>query len=174
MLFFPCSISTRPWNPQLPSFRLRRERRRRGSRFPPLLALLCGRSWCWIRKRRTSSLQFYECKISETSVSPFTCMLFLLSSPGGCLMVHGRQLHSARPPLSDVPAIYFVSPTLQNIRRIAQDLGKGLYESFNLNFSEPLPRSLLEELAAAVAKDGTNELVEQVSTPRCPSSEAHG
>ncbi|KAH9964125.1 Sec1-like protein [Russula dissimulans] len=72
------------------------------------------------------------------------------------------QLHSSRPPLSDVPAIYFVSPTLQNIRRIAQDLGKSLYESFHLNFSEPLPRSLLEELAAAVAKDGTNELVEQV------------
>ncbi|KAI9511903.1 SLY1 protein [Russula earlei] len=72
------------------------------------------------------------------------------------------QLHSSRPPLSDVPAIYFVAPTLPNIRRIAQDLGKGLYESFHLNFSEPLPRSLLEELAATVAKDETNEFVEQV------------
>ncbi|KAI0308373.1 Sec1-like protein [Multifurca ochricompacta] len=72
------------------------------------------------------------------------------------------QLHSSRPALSDVPAIYFVAPTLQNIRRIAEDLAKDLYETFHLNFSEPLPRSLLEELAAAVAKDGTNELVEQV------------
>ncbi|KAN0134384.1 SLY1 protein [Lactarius tabidus] len=72
------------------------------------------------------------------------------------------QLHSSRPPLSDVPAIYFVSPTISNIRRIAEDLEKGLYESFHLNFSEPLPRALLEELAAAVAKDGTNEFVEQV------------
>lgn len=75
-----------------------------------------------------------------------------------------RQLHSSRPPLSDVPAIYFVAPTLANIRRIAQDLQKDLYESFHLNFSEPLPRSLLEELAAVVAKDGTNELVDQVSS----------
>ncbi|KAN0117945.1 SLY1 protein [Russula decolorans] len=72
------------------------------------------------------------------------------------------QLHSSRPPLSDVPAIYFVAPTLANIRRIAQDLQKDLYETFHLNFSEPLPRSLLEELAAVVAKDGTNELVDQV------------
>ncbi|CDO75478.1 hypothetical protein BN946_scf184935.g14 [Trametes cinnabarina] len=72
------------------------------------------------------------------------------------------QLHSNRPPLPDVPAVYFVSPTLTNIRRIAQDLEKGLYESFHLNFVEPLPRALLEELAAAVAKDGTSELVEQV------------
>ena len=77
-----------------------------------------------------------------------------------------RQLHSSRPPLSDVPAIYFVAPTLGNIRRIAQDLQKELYESFHLNFSEPLPRSLLEELAAVVAKDGTNELVDQVSLHR--------
>ncbi|KAL0951692.1 hypothetical protein HGRIS_008368 [Hohenbuehelia grisea] len=72
------------------------------------------------------------------------------------------QLHTPRPPLPDVPAVYFVAPTLQNIQRIAQDLEKGLYESFHLNFVEPLPRALLEELAAAVARDGTGELIEQV------------
>ncbi|KAI0825012.1 Sec1-like protein [Trametes gibbosa] len=72
------------------------------------------------------------------------------------------QLHSNRPPLQDVPAVYFVSPTLTNIRRIAQDLEKSLYESFHLNFVEPLPRALLEELAAEVARGGTGELVEQV------------
>jgi hypothetical protein len=67
-----------------------------------------------------------------------------------------------RPALTDVPAIYFVSPTLANIRRIAEDLEKSLYESFHLNFVEPLPRSLLEELASVVARDGTGESVEQV------------
>ncbi|KAI0801146.1 Sec1-like protein [Fomes fomentarius] len=72
------------------------------------------------------------------------------------------QLHSNRPPLPDVPAVYFVSPNLTNVRRIAQDLEKGLYESYHLNFVEPLPRALLEELAAAVARDGTGELVDQV------------
>lgn len=77
--------------------------------------------------------------------------------------LHRRQLHSLRPPLPDVPAVYFVSPTLANIRRIAEDLDKSLYESFHLNFVEPLPRALLEELAAAVARGGTGESVEQVS-----------
>lgn len=72
------------------------------------------------------------------------------------------QLHSNRPPLSDVPAVYFVSPTLANIRRIAEDLEKNTYESFHLSFVEPLPRATLEELAASVAKDGTGDLVEQV------------
>ncbi|KIJ65059.1 hypothetical protein HYDPIDRAFT_27790 [Hydnomerulius pinastri MD-312] len=72
------------------------------------------------------------------------------------------QLHSLRPPLPDVPAVYFVSPTLANIRRIVEDLDKCLYESFHLNFVEPLPRALLEELAASVASADTGELVEQV------------
>ncbi|KAL0580836.1 Vesicle trafficking between the ER and Golgi [Marasmius crinis-equi] len=72
------------------------------------------------------------------------------------------QLHSTRPPLPDVPAVYFVSPTLANVRRIAEDLRKNLYESYHLNFVEPLPRHLLEELAASIAQDGTEEYIEQV------------
>ncbi|KAJ3814409.1 Sec1-like protein [Lentinula aff. lateritia] len=72
------------------------------------------------------------------------------------------QLHSTRPPLPDVPAVYFVSPTAANIQRIAEDLDKCLYESFHLNFVEPLPRALLEELAALVARDGTGELVQEL------------
>ncbi|KAJ8084604.1 Vesicle trafficking between the ER and Golgi [Marasmius tenuissimus] len=72
------------------------------------------------------------------------------------------QLHSTRPPLPDVPAVYFVSPTLANVRRIAEDLRKNLYESYHVNFVEPLPRHLLEELAASVAQDGTEEFIEQV------------
>lgn len=63
-----------------------------------------------------------------------------------------------------MPAVYFVSATLANIKRIADDLDKQLYESFHLNFVEPLSRSLLEELAASVARDGTGDLVEQVCT----------
>lgn len=57
-----------------------------------------------------------------------------------------------------------MSPTLANVRRIAEDLEKSLYESFSLNFVEPLPRSLLEELAASVARDNTGDLVEQVKS----------
>ncbi|KAF5384990.1 hypothetical protein D9615_001187 [Tricholomella constricta] len=72
------------------------------------------------------------------------------------------QIHSLRPPLPDVPAVYFISPTLANIRRLAEDLQKSLYESFHLNFVEPLPRALLEELAASAAQDGTGELIQQV------------
>ncbi|OCF79126.1 hypothetical protein I204_01072 [Kwoniella mangroviensis CBS 8886] len=60
------------------------------------------------------------------------------------------QLHSARPPLADVPAVYFVSPTLANIKRIAEDLNPPLYSSYHLSFTSSLPRSLLEELASLI------------------------
>ncbi|KAF8308118.1 Sec1-like protein [Clavulina sp. PMI_390] len=72
------------------------------------------------------------------------------------------QLHSSRPQLADVPAIYFVAPTLTNIQRIAADLAEGLYESFSLNFTSPLPRAVLEEFASLVARDDTDGLIEQV------------
>ncbi|EPQ28845.1 uncharacterized protein PFL1_03648 [Pseudozyma flocculosa PF-1] len=72
------------------------------------------------------------------------------------------QLHSDRPPLPDVPAVYFVSPTMENLKRIADDLKRSLYESYYLNFTSTLPRPLLEEFATYVARDGTGHLVQQV------------
>ncbi|SCV72742.1 BQ2448_4279 [Microbotryum intermedium] len=79
------------------------------------------------------------------------------------------QLHAERPALTDVPAIYFVAPTQANIRRIALDLQKGLYASSYVNFTSALSRPLLEEFAETVARDGTVESVEQVSSPSGPN-----
>lgn len=98
---------------------------------------------------------------------PSTCKIVFHSPLMTVLIATFSQLHSNRPPLPDVPAVYFVSPNLANVRRIAEDLEKGLYESYHLNFVEPLQRALLEELAAVVARDGTGELVEQVCQKCC-------
>ncbi|GAA98105.1 uncharacterized protein L969DRAFT_102218 [Mixia osmundae IAM 14324] len=72
------------------------------------------------------------------------------------------QLHADRPALPDVPAVYFVMPTRENVLRIAEDLKRNLYESFYINFTSSLPRGLLEEFANQVALSGTVDLVEQV------------
>eukprot|EP00126_Sphaerothecum_destruens_P009719 Sdes_comp20567_c0_seq1m15439 len=58
-------------------------------------------------------------------------------------------LHSDRDPIPDVPAIYFVMPTRENILRICRDCKEGFYDEFYLNFISSVPRNLLEELAAA-------------------------
>ncbi|XP_014671139.1 PREDICTED: sec1 family domain-containing protein 1-like [Priapulus caudatus] len=59
-------------------------------------------------------------------------------------------LHSDRDSVPDVPAIYFVMPTEENIHRICQDCQDQLYESFYLNFISAISRQRLEELAGGV------------------------
>uniref|UniRef100_A0A671V8U7 Sec1 family domain containing 1 n=1 Tax=Sparus aurata TaxID=8175 RepID=A0A671V8U7_SPAAU len=62
---------------------------------------------------------------------------------------YGSLLHSDRDPIPDVPAIYFVMPTEENIDRICQDLRNQLYESYFLNFISAISRSKLEDIASA-------------------------
>uniref|UniRef100_A0A8C7GDY3 Sec1 family domain containing 1 n=1 Tax=Oncorhynchus kisutch TaxID=8019 RepID=A0A8C7GDY3_ONCKI len=62
---------------------------------------------------------------------------------------YGRLLHSDRDPIPDVPAIYFVMPTEENIDRICQDLRSQLYESYYFNFISAISRSKLEDIASA-------------------------
>lgn len=65
-------------------------------------------------------------------------------------------LHSDREPIPDVPAIYFVQPTKENLVRIAHDASKALYSAMYLNFVTKLDRSLMEEFAQLVVQ--TNSL----------------
>mmetsp|Transcript_43192 Transcript_43192/g.78567 ORF Transcript_43192/g.78567 Transcript_43192/m.78567 type:complete len:621 (-) Transcript_43192:92-1954(-) len=58
-----------------------------------------------------------------------------------------HAISTARNSLPDVPAVYFVEPTTENIERILADLSNGLYMSYHINFASSVPRPLLEELA---------------------------
>lgn len=60
-------------------------------------------------------------------------------------------LHSQRHPIPDVPAVYFVEPTSNNIARIAADATKGIYSSLWINFTNVASREILESLAEGVA-----------------------
>lgn len=82
------------------------------------------------------------------------------------LRKYGITLHlmlgSDRQPISDVPAIYFVAQTEQNVKRIALDVSVPLYDTFHLNFSSPLPRPFLEELASECVKTDSISRVNKV------------
>ncbi|XP_053291002.1 sec1 family domain-containing protein 1 [Pleuronectes platessa] len=71
-------------------------------------------------------------------------------------------LHSDRDPIHDVPAIYFVMPTEENIDRICQDLRNQLYESYYLNFISAISRSKLEDVAGAALAANAVTLVTKV------------
>uniref|UniRef100_A0A7I2V5I2 Sec1 family domain-containing protein 1 n=2 Tax=Homo sapiens TaxID=9606 RepID=A0A7I2V5I2_HUMAN len=68
-------------------------------------------------------------------------------------------LHSDRDPIPDVPAVYFVMPTEENIDRMCQDLRNQLYESYYLNFISAISRSKLEDIAnAALAASAVTQV----------------
>jgi sec1 family domain-containing protein 1 len=73
------------------------------------------------------------------------------------------QLHSDRQTIADVPAVYFVEPSSENIARICQDLKDGLYESVYLNFTCTLARSLMEDLAYHAVQTNTFTSIVKVS-----------
>ncbi|XP_056401227.1 sec1 family domain-containing protein 1 isoform X2 [Hyla sarda] len=71
-------------------------------------------------------------------------------------------LHSDRDAIPDVPAIYFVMPTEENVDRICQDLRTQLYESYYLNFISAISRSKLEDIASAALTANTVSHVSKV------------
>lgn len=73
-----------------------------------------------------------------------------------------RHIGAARHPIPEVPVIYLVEPTLNNLKAITNDLQKGLYSPAHINFLSSLPRVLLEEFAAETAAAGTSEHIAQL------------
>ncbi|KAK9343548.1 Sec1-like protein [Lipomyces starkeyi] len=69
-------------------------------------------------------------------------------------------LNSERYQIPDVPAVYFVSPNADNVKRISQDLNQNLYESAYINFISSIPRSLLEDFASQ--NINTTHMISQV------------
>ncbi|EEB08350.2 SNARE binding protein Sly1 [Schizosaccharomyces japonicus yFS275] len=82
------------------------------------------------------------------------------------LRKHGVTVHmnikANRQPISDVPAIYFVQPTRENVELIIRDLSNGLYESAYVCFSTTIPRALLEDFAEMAASSNTGHMINQV------------
>ncbi|KAJ1650415.1 Vesicle trafficking between the ER and Golgi [Dispira simplex] len=90
------------------------------------------------------------------------------------ITVH-MPLTKERVPITDAPAIYFVQPTAENIHYIEQDIAKNLYDLYYINFTRPVPRDLLEDLAAAVARSNKAPQIAQVYDQylsfSCPENE---
>lgn len=82
------------------------------------------------------------------------------------LRKHGVTLYFVidkdRKPVNDVPAVYFVQPTHSNIQRIIADASRSLYDSFHLNFSSSLPRSLLEDLASGTLNSDSIQRISKI------------
>ncbi|XP_074600451.1 sec1 family domain containing Slh [Brevipalpus obovatus] len=72
------------------------------------------------------------------------------------------SLHSERDSVPDAAAVYFVIPSEENVLRISQDLQKGLYDHYYLNFISPIPSPLIEQLALACLQAETQNVIKKV------------
>jgi len=61
-------------------------------------------------------------------------------------------LTDRREKVGDVPAVYFIRPTVENIQILARDMQRQLYDEFYINFTSSVPPELLDSLAEAVAQ----------------------
>lgn len=71
-------------------------------------------------------------------------------------------INSKRANLPDVPVIYFIEPTIENILTIIEDLNQDKYDSFYINFTSLINRELLEEFAKKVSISGKSYKIKQV------------
>ncbi|KAK2663396.1 hypothetical protein Ddye_001970 [Dipteronia dyeriana] len=82
------------------------------------------------------------------------------------LRKHGVTLYflidKDRKPVHDVPAVYFVQASQQNVQRIIADASASLYDSFHLNFSSSIPRTLLEDLASGTLNSDSIQRISKV------------
>lgn len=82
------------------------------------------------------------------------------------LLEYGITMHAMidkrRAQLEDVPVIYFVEPTPENVATIIKDIENDQYYQFYINFTSSLSRSLLEEFAKKVALTGKSDRIKQV------------
>jgi hypothetical protein len=64
--------------------------------------------------------------------------------------------------IPDVPVIYLVEPTSENLKLITSDLSRKLYSPAYINFLSSIPRPLLEDFATETATSDTAEYISQV------------
>lgn len=79
------------------------------------------------------------------------------------LRSRGVTLHlligTDREPIPDVPVIYFLQPTKENVAILARDCAKRLYRCAHINFVSKLPRELMEEFAKLVVSENALDVV---------------
>ena len=71
-------------------------------------------------------------------------------------------LHSEREPITDAPAAYFIRPTDENLRRVAEDCSKRLYRSIFLHFLTKIDRMQLENFAKDLVSTNSVSLISKV------------
>lgn len=72
------------------------------------------------------------------------------------------QINDKREPIKGVPAVYYVEPTEENIRRIVKDCSIPIYEINYVNFSSSLSRELMTLFAQLSVENNCSQRINRV------------
>lgn len=72
------------------------------------------------------------------------------------------NINTKRQKITDIPVVYFISATPENISIIIDDIEKDLYHSYYLNFTTQVKRSELERLAFSASNVKRGNYVQSV------------
>lgn len=97
------------------------------------------------------ALDVWKVLIYDTSAREIIAPLLRVADLRAKGVTLHMMLHAVRHPIPDVPAVYFVAPTKENVKRICFDSAKGMYASLWINFTSRISRELLEELGEGIA-----------------------
>ncbi|KAJ1604682.1 Sec1 family [Cryptosporidium canis] len=97
-------------------------------------------------------------KMGQTILSPLMKV--------GSLRHHGVTLHiqlsAQKSNIPEVPALYFIKPTEENIDKLCEDLRSLYYESYYVNFISPCSDQLLEYFAKKALQTGNANRITKV------------
>ncbi|KAH8583636.1 Sec1 family [Cryptosporidium sp. chipmunk genotype I] len=97
-------------------------------------------------------------KMGQTILSPLMKV--------GSLRHHGVTLHiqlnTQKSNIPEVPALYFIKPTEENIDKLCDDLRNLYYESYYVNFISPCTDKLLEYFARKALETGNANRITKV------------
>ena len=75
------------------------------------------------------------------------------------------QIMDKREPIKGVPAVYYVEPTEENVRRIVRDCSAPIYEINYINFSSSISRELMTLFAQLCVENQCAQRINRVLPP---------
>lgn len=109
-----------------------------------------------------NSKNFWKVLVYDSRGRDIVSPLLSLQELRGLGVTLHLNLHSNRDAIPSVPAVYFCEPTRANVDRIVKDLGANLYSAYHVNFTSPVSRTLLEELARLAMATGNAHRISKV------------
>lgn len=104
----------------------------------------------------------WKCLVLDTKSQSIVSSVLRVNDLLRCGITIHNLIHSKRSALPDVPVIYFVAPTIENVLIIIDDLANDKYDEFYINFTSNIDRELLEEFAKKVSLIRKSYKIKQV------------